>query len=86
LRELGVRDLPRRPSRATLDNPGGLTDRQLEVLALLVEGCTNPEIAARLHISPKTAGHHVSAILDRLSVTDRHEAARVAREQGIVPD
>jgi DNA-binding CsgD family transcriptional regulator/tetratricopeptide (TPR) repeat protein len=86
LRELGVRDLPRRPSRATLDNPGGLTDRQLEVLALLVEGCTNPQIAARLHISPKTAGHHVSAILDRLGAADRREAANLARQHGLLAE
>jgi DNA-binding CsgD family transcriptional regulator/tetratricopeptide (TPR) repeat protein len=85
LRSLGVRDLPRRPSRATVDNPGGLTARQLEVLALLVEGRTNPEIAASLHISPKTAGHHVSAILTKLGVNDRHAAARTAREQGLAP-
>jgi DNA-binding CsgD family transcriptional regulator len=84
LRELGVHDLPRRPSRTTLDNPAGLTDRQLEVLALLTEGRTNVDIAGRLHISPKTAGHHVSAILDKLEVADRHEAARVARDRGLV--
>jgi DNA-binding NarL/FixJ family response regulator len=54
------------------------------VLALLIEGRTNPQIAARLHISPKTAGHHVSAILDKLGAADRREAARVAREQGLI--
>jgi ATP/maltotriose-dependent transcriptional regulator MalT len=85
LRRMGVRQLPRRPSRTTVDNPGGLTDRQLEVLRLLVEGDTNGQIAARLHISPKTVGHHVSAILQRLGVEDRREAARVARERGLTP-
>ena len=84
LRGLGVHDLPRRPSRATVDNPGGLTDRQVEVLGLLGEGLTNPEIAAVLHISPKTVGHHVSAILDRLGVADRHEAVRLARDRGLM--
>jgi len=86
LRALGVHDLPRRPSRATVDNPGGLTGRQLEVLALLIEGRTNPQIAAALHVSPKTVGHHVSAILDKLGAADRHDAARIARERGIVAD
>jgi ATP/maltotriose-dependent transcriptional regulator MalT len=85
LRALGVHELPRRPSRATVGNPGGLTARQLEVLALLVEGRTNPQIAASLHISPKTAGHHVSAILTKLGVADRHAAVRVARERGVLP-
>lgn len=84
LRDRGVRDLPRRPSRATVDNPAGLTERQLEVLALLADGLHNAEIAARLHISSKTVGHHVSAILDRLGVGDRHEAARVASERGLI--
>lgn len=84
LRELGVHDLPRRPSRATVANPAGLTDRQLEVLGQLGQGRTNPEIAAALHISPKTVGHHVSAILDRLGVADRHEAARLARDRGLM--
>ena len=83
LRELGVHDLPRRPSRATLDNPAGLTARQLEVLGLLVEGSRNADIAAALHISPKTVGHHVSAILDKLGVDDRRAAVRVARDRGI---
>jgi len=84
LRALGVHDLPRRPSRATVNNPGGLTDRQLEVVGLLGEGRTNPQIAAALHISPKTVGHHVSAVLDKLGVADRHEAARVARDRGLL--
>jgi DNA-binding CsgD family transcriptional regulator/tetratricopeptide (TPR) repeat protein len=84
LRKMGVHELPRRPSRVTVDNPGGLTTRQLEVLALLVDGRTNAQIAAALHISPKTAGHHVSAILQRLDVADRREAARVARERGLL--
>ena len=84
LRGLGVHDLPRRPSRATVSNPEGLTGRQLEVLGQLVEGRTNTQIAAVLHISPKTVGHHVSAILDKLGVADRREAARLARDHGLI--
>lgn len=83
LRRLGVRDLPRRPTRETVDNPGGLTARQLEVLELLVRERTNVQIASELHISPKTVGHHVSAILEKMGVHDRHEAARAARERGM---
>ena len=86
LRGLGVRDLPRRPSRATVGNPAGLTGRQLEVLDQLGEGRTNAEIAAALHISPKTVGHHVSAILDKLGAADRREAARLARDRGLTGD
>jgi DNA-binding CsgD family transcriptional regulator/tetratricopeptide (TPR) repeat protein len=83
LRELGVRRLPRRPRRATAANPAGLTARELEVLALLGADLRNAEIAARLHISEKTVDHHVSAILAKLGVRSRHEAARVAAERQI---
>jgi DNA-binding CsgD family transcriptional regulator len=84
LRELGVRRLPRRPRRVTAANPAGLTARELEVLALLGADLRNAEIAARLHISEKTAGHHVSAILAKLGVRSRREAARVAAERQIL--
>jgi DNA-binding CsgD family transcriptional regulator len=84
LRELGVRRLPRRPRRATAANPAGLTARELEVLALLAADLRNAEIAARLHIAEKTAGHHVSAVLAKLGVRSRREAARVAAERQIL--
>jgi DNA-binding CsgD family transcriptional regulator/tetratricopeptide (TPR) repeat protein len=83
LRELGVTGVPRGRSPATRANPGGLTGRQLDVLALLVDGLSNAEIAARLVISRKTADHHVSAILDRLRVRSRGEAAALARRLGV---
>jgi DNA-binding NarL/FixJ family response regulator len=50
----------------------------LEVLALLTEGLTDTEIAESLFISPKTVGHHVSAILSKLDVRSRQEAALLA--------
>jgi DNA-binding CsgD family transcriptional regulator/tetratricopeptide (TPR) repeat protein len=83
LRELGVRRLPRRPRRATAANPAGLTARELEVLALLGSDLRNADIAARLHISEKTVDHHVSAILAKLGVRSRREAARVAAERQV---
>lgn len=79
LRALGVNSVPRGRNTATRQNPLGLTGRQLGVLELLEEGLTNPEIAARLFVSPKTVGHHVSAILAKLGVTSRSEAAALAR-------
>ena len=54
------------PREATRANPAGLTARQLEVLALLAEGLTNAEIAERLVVSPRTAEHHVAAVLTKL--------------------
>jgi DNA-binding CsgD family transcriptional regulator len=80
LRDTGVHHLPRGPRPATRQNPFNLTNRQVEILALLVEDLTYAEIAARLHISPKTVDHHVSAILAKLDVHSREEAARLARE------
>jgi DNA-binding CsgD family transcriptional regulator len=86
LRGLGV---DKRPRRATVSHPAGLTSRELEVLALLREGLRNADIAARLHIADKTAGHHVSAILAKLGVRSREEAARwtdgVAAKDGAPP-
>ena len=54
------------------------------MLRLLDEGLTNAEVASRLYISPKTADHHVSAILTKLQVTSRRHAAVAGRELGIL--
>ncbi len=74
LRDLGERGRPRRPEAAG----AGLSTREREVLDLLREGLTNAEIGARLYISPKTAEHHVSAVLSKLGVRSRAEAALLA--------
>jgi ATP/maltotriose-dependent transcriptional regulator MalT len=75
LRELGVRNIPRGPQVATREHPAGLTERQAEVLELLVQGMTNPEIADRLIVSVRTVDHHVAAVLQKLGVGSRQEAA-----------
>jgi DNA-binding NarL/FixJ family response regulator len=61
----------------------GLTPRELEVLALVAEGRTNPQIAAELVISEKTASVHVSRILAKLGAANRTEAAAIARRLGV---
>ena len=83
LRELGVRGLARGPRPATRSNPANLTAREAEVLALVAEGLRNADIARRLFVSPKTVDHHVSAILAKLGVRTRGEAARAAARLGI---
>jgi NarL family two-component system response regulator LiaR len=61
-----------------------LTLRELEVLALLVEGLSNPEISKRLCISRSTAAAHVSNILSKLAVSNRAEAVSVALRNHLV--
>ncbi|HSJ26751.1 MAG TPA: LuxR C-terminal-related transcriptional regulator [Acidimicrobiia bacterium] len=78
LREQGVTGIPRGAQQASEAHPAGLTARQQDVLALIVGGCSNDDIAAELFISPKTVSHHVSAILAKLGVDSRVQAAALA--------
>jgi DNA-binding CsgD family transcriptional regulator len=88
----GIVELARR-ARLEIDVPAdiapsaaeryGLTVRELEVLALVAEGCTNRQIADALFISVKTASVHVSNILGKLGVANRGEAAAAARRLGL---
>jgi DNA-binding CsgD family transcriptional regulator/tetratricopeptide (TPR) repeat protein len=75
LRELGARDVPRGPRESTRHNPSQLTGRELEVLDLIAVGLRDAEIAERLFLSAKTVNHHVSAILRKLGVSTRTQAA-----------
>jgi DNA-binding CsgD family transcriptional regulator len=83
LRRAGVTVIPRGPKPTTRVNPAGLTDRQVEILRLLVAGRTNAEIAAQLVVSVRTVDHHVSAVLAKLGVTSRREAAAAAAAIGV---
>jgi DNA-binding CsgD family transcriptional regulator len=83
LRERGARGVRRGPRPSTRANPAGLTDRELEVVALVSAGMTNAEIANRLFLSEKTVGHHVSAILRKLGARTRGEASAEAARLGI---
>ncbi|MGH8872032.1 MAG: ATP-binding protein [Acidimicrobiia bacterium] len=83
LAEEGVTGVPRGPTRATRDNPFGLTPRQMDVLRHLAEDVTNAEIANRLFVSSRTVDHHVSAILGKLGVMTRSDAVATARDAGL---
>jgi DNA-binding CsgD family transcriptional regulator/tetratricopeptide (TPR) repeat protein len=84
MRAAGARAVPRGPIGVTRANSAGLTRRQVQVLGLVDEGLSNTEIASRLCISAKTAEHHVSAIMARLDVPTRQEAAAAARNRGLI--
>lgn len=83
LRAEGV-SVPRGKGRATKEHAAGLTARQAEILELLAEGLSNPEIADRLFLSLRTVENHVSAVLARLGSSSREEAVGMARSQGLL--
>ncbi len=68
------------PSRA---RPGGLTGREIELLALLATGKTNRAIAAQLYISEKTVARHVSNIFNKLGVSSRAAATAYALKHNL---
>jgi two-component system, NarL family, response regulator LiaR len=66
------------------NNRGKLSQRELEVLRLMVEGLSNPEIATQLYLSPNTIKTHVRGIMNKLAVDDRVQVAVVALRTGLV--
>ena len=64
--------------------PAGLSDREIEVLRLVAEGCSNPQIAKRLFISRRTAEHHVQHVYRKIGVSSRAAAALFALEHDLL--
>ncbi len=67
-----------------VDRPGGLTEREVEVLRLVAAGRSNAQIANALHLSIKTVARHLSNIFTKLDVGSRTQATAVARRYGLV--
>lgn len=75
-------------SRSASESPAlgaDLTPRELEVLALMVKGLSNPQIAERLVVSRSTVKFHVSSILSKLGVSSRTEAVALAVQESLIP-
>src|SRR4029453_12565001 len=62
-----------------------LSERELDVLLLMAEGRTNPEIGAKLMVSVNTVRHHVRSVLSKLAVTNRTAVVRLAIEKNLIP-
>jgi NarL family two-component system response regulator LiaR len=71
------------PEGQLVDVGSDLTEREMEVLALLADGCSNAEIAQQLTISISTTKHHVHAILSKLGAANRTEAAALAIQHNL---
>ena len=78
MRSQGMRGIPRGPRPATRENPFGLTAREMEVLACLVQGLSNNAIAKKLSLSTRTVEHHIASILLKMDVQSRSEAVGLA--------
>ncbi|HEX2918764.1 MAG TPA: response regulator transcription factor [Edaphobacter sp.] len=63
-----------------------LTGRELEILRLVAEGYANKEIASRLNISDGTVKSHINALMQKMNVASRTEAALVAQKRGLLRD
>ena len=61
-----------------------ITKREEEVLQLIADGCSTPEVAAKLYISQKTVKNHLASIYEKLNARDRTQAVLIGMRMGIV--
>lgn len=73
-------------SQSAASQPDTLTDREIEVLELVVEGASNKDIAQQLHVTRNTVKMHLRSILEKLHVQNRVQAAVLAVREGLLDD
>ena len=66
------------------EHPAGLTPREVEVLGLVAEGLTNPQVAQRLFLSPRTVQRHLNSVYRKLGVSSRTAATHLALEHDLL--
>jgi predicted ATPase/DNA-binding CsgD family transcriptional regulator len=72
------------PPPSAREHPAELTPREVEVLGLVAEGLTNPQVAQRLFLSPRTVQRHLNSVYRKLGVSSRTAATRLALEHGLL--
>jgi DNA-binding NarL/FixJ family response regulator len=75
-----------RAQRQASGRPAGLSERELEVLGLVIRGLSNRQMAEALFVSPKTVDHHIQHIYDKIGVSTRVGATLFALQHGLVED
>jgi DNA-binding CsgD family transcriptional regulator/tetratricopeptide (TPR) repeat protein len=75
---------PEQPPPSVREHPAELTPREVEVLGLVAEGLTNPQVAQRLFLSPRTVQRHLNSVYRKLGVSSRTAATRLALEHGLL--
>ncbi len=84
MRARGVRGIPRGPRPATRQHRFGLTAREMDVLACLVEGSSNSVISARLSLSVRTVEHHITSMLQKTCTGSRGELVALALKESLL--
>jgi DNA-binding NarL/FixJ family response regulator len=85
LSERAVEAYMMKSQESSFDAYDGLTDREREVLQLAAEGLSNPDIAARLSISPRTVETHRANLMRKLTLKTQTDLIRYALKRGILP-
>jgi DNA-binding NarL/FixJ family response regulator len=84
MRSQGIRGIPRGPRPATREKTYGLTAREIDVLASLAKGLSNHAIAKKLSLSTRTVEHHITSILQKMTVQSRSGAVTLALKEKLL--